>query len=45
VPSPVHPPSGCHFHTRCPIAVARCKMEPPLLREIAPGQQVACHLR
>jgi oligopeptide/dipeptide ABC transporter ATP-binding protein len=45
VPSPVHPPSGCHFHTRCPIAVARCKVETPLLREIAPGQQVACHLR
>ena len=45
VPSPVHPPPGCHFHTRCPIAVARCKVETPLLREIAPGQQVACHLR
>jgi oligopeptide/dipeptide ABC transporter ATP-binding protein len=45
VPSPVHPPSGCHFHTRCPIAVARCKTETPLLREIAPGQHVACHLR
>jgi oligopeptide/dipeptide ABC transporter ATP-binding protein len=45
VPSPVHPPSGCHFHTRCPYAVARCKVETPLLREIAPGQQVACHLR
>jgi oligopeptide/dipeptide ABC transporter ATP-binding protein len=45
VPSPVHPPSGCHFHTRCPIAVDRCTTETPLLREIAPGQQVACHLR
>jgi oligopeptide/dipeptide ABC transporter ATP-binding protein len=45
VPSPVHPPSGCHFHTRCPIAVARCRAETPRLREIAPGQQVACHLR
>ena len=45
VPSPVHPPSGCHFHTRCPIAVDRCKAETPLLREIAPGQHVACHLR
>ena len=45
VPSPVHPPSGCHFHTRCPYAVARCKVEAPLLREIAPGQHVACHLR
>jgi oligopeptide/dipeptide ABC transporter ATP-binding protein len=45
VPSPVHPPSGCHFHTRCPYAVDRCKVETPLLREIAPGQHVACHLR
>jgi oligopeptide/dipeptide ABC transporter ATP-binding protein len=45
VPSPVHPPSGCHFHTRCPYAVGRCKVETPLLREIAPGQHVACHLR
>ena len=45
VPSPIHPPSGCHFHTRCPIAVDRCKSETPLLREIAPGQQVACRLR
>ena len=45
VPSPVHPPSGCHFHTRCPFAVDRCKVETPLLREIAPGQHVACHLR
>jgi oligopeptide/dipeptide ABC transporter ATP-binding protein len=45
VPSPVHPPSGCHFHTRCPYVVERCRVEPPLLREIAPGQHVACHLR
>ncbi|HEV7879553.1 dipeptide ABC transporter ATP-binding protein [Bradyrhizobium sp.] len=45
VPSPVHPPSGCHFHTRCPYVVDRCKVETPLLREIAPGQHVACHLR
>jgi oligopeptide/dipeptide ABC transporter ATP-binding protein len=45
VPSPLHPPPGCHFHTRCPYAVARCKVETPLLREIAPGQHVACHLR
>jgi oligopeptide/dipeptide ABC transporter ATP-binding protein len=43
VPSPVNPPSGCHFHTRCPYAIARCKIETPLLREIAPGQHVACH--
>jgi oligopeptide/dipeptide ABC transporter ATP-binding protein len=45
VPSPVNPPSGCHFHTRCPYAVERCRAETPLLREIKPGQMVACHLR
>jgi oligopeptide/dipeptide ABC transporter ATP-binding protein len=45
VPSPVKPPSGCHFHTRCPFAGARCKVEAPPLREIAPGHQVSCHLR
>jgi len=45
VPSPVNPPSGCAFHTRCPYAVARCKVETPELREIAPRQLVACHLR
>ncbi len=45
VPSPVRPPPGCHFHTRCPIAEARCKVESPVLREVKPGQLVACHLR
>jgi len=45
VPSPVNPPTGCHFHTRCPYAVARCKVESPALREIAPGHFVSCHLR
>jgi len=45
VPSPVKPPSGCHFHTRCPYAVERCKVDIPSLREIAPGHQVSCHLR
>jgi oligopeptide/dipeptide ABC transporter ATP-binding protein len=45
VPSPVKPPSGCHFHTRCPYAVDRCKVEAPPLREIAPGHHVSCHLR
>jgi len=45
IPSPIAPPPGCRFHTRCPIAVARCHQEPPRLREVAPGRTVACHLR
>ena len=45
VPSPINPPSGCHFHTRCPYAVDRCRVESPALREVKPGQMVACHLR
>jgi peptide/nickel transport system ATP-binding protein len=45
VPSPVRPPPGCHFHTRCPYAIDRCKVEEPALREVRPGQLVACHLR
>lgn len=45
VPSPMNPPPGCHFHTRCPYAEARCRTEEPALREIAPGRHVACHLR
>jgi oligopeptide/dipeptide ABC transporter ATP-binding protein len=45
VPSPINPPSGCHFHPRCPIAEARCGVERPALREVAPGHQVSCHLR
>ena len=45
VPSPINPPSGCHFHTRCPYAEERCRIESPALREIAPGHTVACHLR
>jgi oligopeptide transport system ATP-binding protein len=44
VPSPLQPVSGCPFHTCCPIAEARCQVEVPLLREIAHGRQVACHL-
>jgi oligopeptide/dipeptide ABC transporter ATP-binding protein len=44
VPSPIDPPSGCHFHPRCPFAEARCRVEPPLSRLAAPGHQVACHL-
>ncbi len=43
VPSPSKLPSGCAFHTRCPIATARCRSEQPGLREIEPGRVVACH--
>ena len=43
VPSPVNPPSGCHFHPRCPMAQARCSTEDPMLREVAPGHWSACH--
>ena len=45
VPSPINPPSGCHFHTRCPYAVDRCRIESPILREVRSGQSVACHLK
>ncbi len=45
VPSPINPPPGCHFHTRCPYAEERCRIESPPMREVAPGQFVACHLR
>jgi oligopeptide/dipeptide ABC transporter ATP-binding protein len=45
VPSPMRPPPGCHFHTRCPYAVDRCKVEVPALRDLGGGQLVACHLR
>ena len=43
VPSPINPPAGCHFHPRCPRAQERCKVEAPVLREMAPGCQAACH--
>ena len=45
VPSPINPPAGCRFHTRCPYVFERCKVESPVLRELAPGHHVACHLR
>jgi peptide/nickel transport system ATP-binding protein len=44
IPSPLAPPSGCHFHPRCPFAFARCRAERPALTEIAPGRWSACHL-
>ena len=44
VPSALNPPSGCRFHTRCPMAMDRCKTEDPPLRELGPGRSVACHL-
>lgn len=44
VPSPINPPSGCAFHTRCPFAFERCKIETPALKPSADGRLVACHL-
>ncbi len=43
LPSPVHPPSGCRFRTRCPLAQDRCAGEEPTMRQVAPDQYVACH--
>jgi oligopeptide/dipeptide ABC transporter ATP-binding protein len=44
VPSPINPPSGCHFHARCPYAMPRCRTEVPALREVKPGHWASCHL-
>ena len=44
VPSPINPPSGCRFHTRCPFAFDRCRIEEPLLREVGGAHSSACHL-
>ena len=44
VPSPMSPPRGCHFHTRCPFAVARCRADYPELRSAGPMHHFACHL-
>ena len=44
IPSPLDPPSGCHFHPRCPFATERCRAEVPVLAQIAPGRVSACHL-
>ena len=44
VPSPINPPPGCHFHARCPYAMARCRIDVPTLREVTPGHWASCHL-
>ncbi|HVV72965.1 MAG TPA: ABC transporter ATP-binding protein [Verrucomicrobiae bacterium] len=44
IPSPIHPPAGCPFHPRCPVAEPRCRQEVPALREVEPGHWTACHL-
>lgn len=44
LPSPLDPPPGCRFHTRCPLATERCRTEVPVLRELPGGRQVSCHL-
>jgi oligopeptide transport system ATP-binding protein len=44
VPSPIHPPPGCPFHPRCPLAEERCRREVPEWREVGDGHRVACHL-
>ena len=44
IPSPINPPSGCRFHTRCPYATERCKQEVPEWREIEPDHFAACHI-
>jgi oligopeptide/dipeptide ABC transporter ATP-binding protein len=45
VPSPINPPKGCRFHTRCPYVMPRCRSEAPAFQEVKPGHFVACHLR
>ncbi|TDL30970.1 dipeptide ABC transporter ATP-binding protein [Jeotgalibacillus sp. S-D1] len=44
VPSPIHPPSGCVFHTRCPFVMERCKQQVPSMKELTAGHYAACHL-
>jgi oligopeptide/dipeptide ABC transporter ATP-binding protein len=44
LPNPINPPSGCHFHPRCPFAMDVCRSDYPALRRVSPGRVVACHL-
>ncbi|MCG8615744.1 MAG: ABC transporter ATP-binding protein, partial [Desulfobacterales bacterium] len=44
VPSPISPPPGCRFHTRCPDRMDICEREAPVMKEFTPGHQAACHL-
>jgi oligopeptide/dipeptide ABC transporter ATP-binding protein len=44
VPSPINPPSGCHFHPRCPSAMEQCSRVAPTLKSVAPDHLVSCHL-
>lgn len=44
IPSPINPPSGCHFHPRCPLAFDRCRVERPALKTVGEGHRSACHL-
>src|SRR5439155_23297208 len=44
IPSPIAPPTGCRFHTRCPVAIERCRIEDPAFTEFADGHLAACHV-
>ena len=44
IPSPINPPGGCPFHTRCPVVEPRCRTEVPPMKTVAAGHDVACHL-
>jgi len=44
IPSPLNPPAGCRFHTRCQYAMPCCREEVPAMKELSPGHEAACHL-